>query len=470
MLERVVIFGAGGDLARRYLLPALAELLAADRLPAGFEIAAADRGDAGTDEYRSRAGEWLGEHAPEVPQGVRQELVGMIRHCEVDATDAAAVRNALEPSRGPAAVYLALPPAVFGRAIEALMGAGVPAGSRRALEKPFGRNLEHARELNALLRGWLPEESVFRIDHFLGMQTVQNLVGLRFANRVFEPIWNSEHIERVDIVWEETLTLEGRGYYDAVAALRDLVQNHLLQLLAFVAMEPPTRFEPGELGDRKTDLLRAVRRLAPDEVAEHTVRGRYTAGRIGGRAVPAYVDEKLVDPGRGTETFAEVTLGIDNWRWSRTPFVLGTGKALAVDRREILVRFRPVPLRHLAGTAAPNVLRIPLDPEILSLELNMNAPGDEFSLQRVSLAQHLATPDLPAYARVLLAVLAGDRTLSIRGDEAEEAWGIVEPILAAWAEGRSPLRSYPAGTTGPTPPNEEDEARDVHRGEGTGLR
>lgn len=452
LLDRVVLLGARGDLTRRYVLPGFAALLDAGRLPDGFEIVAVDRGEATIDEYRDGARQWLRDHASDVAPAVRTRLLALITYHCADAAEPVALREVVQPDRGPVAVYMALPPSVVRAVIEALTTAGLPTGSRIGVEKPFGASLQHARELNELLRRCVGEHAVFRIDHFLAMQTVQNLLGLRFANRVFESVWNAEHVARVDVVWDETLTLEGRAYYDEVGAVRDLVQNHLLQLLALVAMEPPTRLDAGELGDRKADVLRAVRRLAPEEVARRTVRGRYTAGRIDGRPVRAYVEEELVDPARETETFAEVTLDIDNWRWSGVPFVLRTGKALGVDRREIVVRFRPVPLHRLTGVAAANVLRIPLDPEVLTLEVNINAPGDAFALQRVHLSQQLAAPDLPAYARVLLGLLAGDRSLSIRGDEAEESWEIVEPILEAWARDLSPLVPYPAGSTGPQSP------------------
>ncbi|MGH3442808.1 MAG: glucose-6-phosphate dehydrogenase [Nitriliruptorales bacterium] len=449
MLDRIVVFGGAGDLARRYLLPALAELDAEDRLPDGFEVVGADRDELGTDAYRDLAAESLKEHAPELDPDARDAFVRRLVHGQVDATDPDSVREVLRPDEGPSAVYLALPPTVFGSAIEALTAAGLAPGSCIAIEKPFGTSLEHARELNALLDRCVDEEEeVFRVDHFLGMQTVRNLLGLRFANRILEPVWNCHHVASVEIVWEETLTLEGRGYYDQVGALRDMVQNHLLQLLAFVGMEPPTRFEAQDLRDRKSDLLRAVRRFSPEEVDRHTVRARYTSGEIDGRKVPAYVDEESVDPEWATETFAEATLFVDNWRWAGVPFTLRTGKALGEDRREIVVRFRDVPLRSLAGEAQPNVLRIPLDPERLSLELNLNAPGERFALEQASLSTEMAPSRLPAYGWVLLGLLKGDPSLSIRGDEAEESWEIVEPILDRWETGHPPLRTYPAGQSG----------------------
>jgi glucose-6-phosphate 1-dehydrogenase len=348
--------------------------------------------------------------------------------------------------------YLALPPAVFAPTIEALAASGLPDGSRLVVEKPFGEDLTSAQALNHLLHRTVPESAVFRVDHFLGMQTVQNILGLRFANRVFEPLWNGQHIASVEIIWDETLTLEGRAsYYDAAGALRDMLQNHLLQLLCLVAMEPPPTLDARDLRDHKVGVLRAVRRLTPAAVAAQTVRGRYSAGRIGARVVPAYVEEPGVDPRRGTETFAQVTLAIDNWRWAGVPFTLRSGKALHRERREVAIYFKPVPHLAFGQRTQPqgNVLRLTFDPDRVALGLNINGSGDPFALAPVELDLTLAPQELPAYARLLLDVVRGDPTLSIRDDEAEESWRIVEPILDAWAAGSVPLGEYPAGSTGP---------------------
>lgn len=452
MTPRLVIFGATGDLTGRYLAPALGALHAAGRLPGDLAIVGVAREPWDTERFRRHIAERLARHAPDVPAAQRAALLGRWQYRRADVTDPAGAAAALEDAGGPVVLYLALPPSVAVAAVRGLAGLGLPAGSRIVVEKPFGENLASARELNARLTTMVPEPAVFRMDHFLGKQTVQNIVGLRFANRILEPLWNSGHVERVSIIWDETLGLEGRaGYYDQVGALRDMIQNHLLQLLCLVAMEPPISLDERDLRDRKVDVLRAVRRLPPDVVARTTVRARYTAGRAGGRTLPAYVDEEGVDPARGTETYAAVTLWIDNWRWKDVPFVLRTGKALARDRREIAVHFRPVP--HLIFGAAPepstNVLALTLDPDRVSIRVNLNGPGDPFELEPVELGLALAPQELPAYARLLLAVLEGDATLSIRGDEAEESWRIVEPILAAWAAGRVPLEEYPAGSDGP---------------------
>jgi glucose-6-phosphate 1-dehydrogenase len=352
---------------------------------------------------------------------------------------------------GPVAAYLALPPAVFPSAVSSLHDAGLPPGSQLALEKPFGVDLDSAAELNRLLAEVLPERAVFRVDHFLAMTTVQNVLGARLANRVLEPIWNSTHIAEVEIIWDESLALEGRaGYYDGVGALKDMLQNHLLQLLCLVAMEPPVSLGERDLRDRKVDVLRSVRPLTDQDVVRRTRRARYRAGRIGDRPVPAYVDEDGVDPGHRTETFAQVELELDNWRWPGTIFRLRTGKALGRDRKEVAVHFRPVPhlpFGHVAE-ARPNLLRFGLDPESLSLELAGLGAHAEM-LAPLTLSAQVETPELPPYARLLRAVLTGNAALAIRGDEAEQSWRVVAPVLSGWSKDLVPLQEYPAGSAGP---------------------
>jgi glucose-6-phosphate 1-dehydrogenase len=450
MPHHLIILGATGDLTNRYLGPALVALHANDRYPIADPVVAVGREGWDSDRFREHLGEQLGRHAADFPERSRRAVVEKLAYRSADISDPVALGRLVAGAGGPVVLYLALPPAVGGKVIEALADLDLPPDSRVVAEKPFGDDLASARRLNELLHRTLPERAVFRMDHFLGKQTVQNVLGVRFANRVFEPVWNRGHVERVEIVWDETLGLEGRaGYYDTAGALRDMVQNHLLQLLALVAMEAPTRFDEQDFRDRKVQVLRAVRRLAPDEVTAHTRRGRYTAGRAGGRDLPAYADEDGVDPGRNTETFAQVTLFVDNDRWAGVPFVLRTGKALAADRHEIAVHFRPAPHTPFGETPAANVLRLKLNPDRLELGVNINGPGHPFELEAVTLDAALAPQELPAYARLLLDVFEGDAVLSIRGDEAEECWRIVEPILEGWAGGRVPLDDYPAGSDGP---------------------
>jgi glucose-6-phosphate 1-dehydrogenase len=451
-----VVLGGTGDLTGRLLLPGLAELVDAGILAEPAGVLAVSREDWSDEEYRDWARDRLAEHAAHVPERSRDRLVGWLGYRHGDVTVAADLRAALDRAGGVPVVYLALPNTVFLPTLEALTEVGLPGGAVVAVEKPFGRNLADARKLNEVLHRLVPEESVFRTDHFLAMQTVLNILGLRFANRIFEPVWNAQHVERVDIVFDETLGLEGRaGYYDTAGALRDMLQNHLLQMLAVVAMEPPAALDARSLAARKADVLRAVR--SPEDMRRDTVRARYTAGTVGDRELPDYAAEDGVEPDRGTETYAEYTVGIRNWRWAGVPFRLRSGKALGADRHEIVLRFKQVP--HLAFDAGaqhgdepePDVLRLRLDPDGISLELNLNGAGDPFDLERRALEVDLPPSSLSAYGLLLKELLAGEAVLSISDVEAEESWRIVEPILAAWAADEVPLLDYPAGSDGPAP-------------------
>jgi len=450
MIRRLAVFGATGDLTARFLLPALAALRAARELSGEFRLICAGREDWTGPEYQDWAAAQLARHAGHLPASARQDVVAAAGYAIVDVTDPAAVAAAIAGD-GPLAAYLALPPAVFPAAVRALHDARLPDGSRIVLEKPFGTDLDSAISLNRLLDTVVAEQAVFRVDHFLAMTTVQNLLGTRLANRLLEPIWNSTQIDRVEIVWEESLALEGRaGYYDGVGALKDMLQNHLLQLLCLIAMEPPISLGERDLRDRKVDVLRSVRPLATDDILRRTRRARYAAGQIGDHHVPAYVDEQGVDPAHRTETFAQVDLGLDNWRWPDTIFRLRTGKALRRDRKEVTVHFRSVPHLPLGhhGEPADNVLRFGLEPERLTLELT-GIGARARTLAPLTLSAQIEPPELPAYGGLLRQVLGGDAALSIRGDEAEESWRVVTPVLDAWSKDLVPLEDYPAGSQGP---------------------
>jgi glucose-6-phosphate 1-dehydrogenase len=457
MIERLVVFGAAGDLAGRYLLPGLAALRARGYLGDRFDVTCADRRDWDAARYRGWAHAELARFAAATPARTRAELVAAIRYQPADVTDAAAVARAVRGD-GPAVVYLALPPALFPAAVIGAHQAGLPAGSRIVLEKPFGENLDDAVALNRLLAEHFPAESIFRVDHFLAMATVRNLLGTRLANRVVEPVWNSSHIAEVDIVWEETLALEGRAeYYDKVGALKDMLQNHLLQLLCLIAMEPPISLGENDLRNRKVDVLRSIRPLTDADIAVRTRRGRYTPGTIGATPVPGYVDEAGVDGERHTETFAEIELELDSWRWSGTVFRLRTGKALGNERKEIAVYFRTVPQLPFsrANDVRPNVLRFGLEPEELTLALTgLTAHGP--ALGPLLLSAELEESGLPVYGQLMRDVLEGNMALSIRGDEAELAWQVMTPILAGWSRNVVPLQEYPAGSAGP-PERRADE-------------
>jgi glucose-6-phosphate 1-dehydrogenase len=447
MIDRLVLFGATGDLAGRYLLPALAALQAAGQLPGGFDVIGASRENIDDEAFRRSARERLEQHGADVPATARETVVRSLRYRAVDVTDPESVASVIDPGAGPVAPYLALPPGLFPAAVTALARAGLPAGSRIALEKPFGEDLQSAIALNLLLAetlGPAGEQAVFRVDHVLGMATVQNLLTLRLANRFLDAVWNSDHVEQVDILWEETLALEGRaGYYDGAGAVKDVLQNHMLQLLALIAMEPPAGLEAQDLHDRKLEALRSVRPLTPADVARRTRRARYTAGRLAtGEDVPSYAEEDGVDPERETETFAEVALELESARWVGTRFLLRAGKALSRRRKMVIVRFR-------VGGDRANELWIGVDgPDDVRLHVTGGAPESPMPL---SLSAMPPASELPAYGRVLLDALSERSTLSIGGDEAEEAWRIVTPVLHGWADGAVPLEEYPAGSAGPPP-------------------
>ncbi len=445
-----MIFGASGDLAGRHLLPAIAQLIQAKELPFPLKIVGVASRPWEREQFCRHVREQFRLHS-EADAASHDRLIECLDYRTADVADEQQVGHVVSKQEGPLIAYLALPSNLFPSAIKAL-AASACRGTRIVIEKPFGNNLESARALNRLLHETFAESSVFRIDHFLGMRTVQNLLGLRFANRFFEPLWTRQHVERVELIWDEILALEGRAsYYDRAGALRDMIQNHLMQLLCFVGMEPPVSLNERDLRDRKVDVLRAVQCLSPANVATETVRARYSAGRIGSKIIPAYVEENGIDPSRATETFAEVTLHIDNWRWAGVPFLLRSGKALAHNHQEIVVHFKPVP--HLAFgkgvPAQPNRLRIQFRPDRIHLHMNVTNPDELFCLHEAALEKELIPQTISAYGQVLLDVLKNDHTLSIRDDEAEESWRIVQPILESWGKGLSPLREYPAGSNGP---------------------
>jgi glucose-6-phosphate 1-dehydrogenase len=350
------------------------------------------------------------------------------------------------------AIYFALPPSVTVAACAALQQVSLPEGTTMVLEKPFGTNQESAASLNQLLAEIVPEVQVHRVDHFLGRSTVLNLVGVRFANRLFEPLWSNEHVARVDIVFDEQLTLENRArYYDRAGALVDMIQSHLLQVLALVAMDPIATINAVDLRDAKAQVLRACRPWNDDPVAA-SHRARYTQGSIDGREVPDYTAEPGVDPSRNTETLAELIVEVDNWRWAGVPFRLRSGKALRERRKEVSVTFQPLPHlpTGLRGQAIPERLRLEMSPDRMALEMNVNGPDDPLVLDRIALDTNLSPGRLPAYGEVLAGVLDGDPLLSVRGDTAEECWRIVDPVLQAWRDGEVLMEEYDAGSDGPS--------------------
>lgn len=444
----LVILGASGDLTRRLLLPGLGTLLAADP-DRRVRVWGSDRSD--QSDWPQVLRDALGEGG--APTEAIERVVDDTRYLRLDVTDGGDIDRLLEeiPELDEAVLYFALPPSVTERACDVLAGRDL-GGLCLALEKPFGTDLESARRLNQLLRSFRREDQIFRVDHFLGEAQVLGLLGLRHANRIFEPLWNAQHVERVEIRADETVALEGRaGYYDSAGALRDMLQSHLLLVLALVAMEEPARIEAGELRDLMAHALRATR-LAGDP-AEASRRARYTAGTIGGRAVPSYVDETGVDPDRGTETFAEMDVEVRNRRWAGVPFRLRSGKAMAADDWRIDLYFRPVPYvpEGLGASAPPNRLTIHLLSGAIEARIATNAAGDKFALETTDLGATVGASRIEPYGEVLAKILAGDPLLSVRGDIAEECWRICAPVLTAFDEGSVPLEEYAAGSPGPQP-------------------
>ena len=453
MIRQLVIFGASGDLTTRYLLPAIISLVDVERIPDDLSILALSRKDWDTTEYRKHAQKKLKGNTKNFRKESMKQVISCIQYQQItDTGDHRQIQHVLGSLADPFLFYLALPPSVFAPTIKALGQLRLHEESRVIIEKPFGQDLQTAQHLNVILEKSFSEKKVFRIDHFLGKQTVKNILGFRFANRLFEPSWNNHHVERVEIIWDETLALEGRAsYYDTSGALKDMIQNHLLQLLCLVGMEPPISFQERDFRDQKVNLLRAIRRMSVAEIEQYTVRARYTAGTVENKPIPAYRDEEGVDPTRETETFAQVTLWIDNWRWAGVPFILRSGKALDKDRQQIAVYFRGVPHLAFSAPSCPpaNVVRIQLNPDRIGITFNLNGPREPFDLEEFELHAELTKQGIPAYGHLLLEAFEGDPTLFIRDDEVEEMWRIMDPIVTAWKNGESKLKTYPAGSSGP---------------------
>jgi glucose-6-phosphate 1-dehydrogenase len=446
----MVLFGASGDLTSRLLMPAIAELAEAGLLPPGFTILGSANTDWSTDDFRHHIAAELEKHSA-VPPATRDAVIRMLTFQPADVTRPQDVSQLIGADHPGTLVYLALPPFLFEPVLSALATARLSASDAVAIEKPFGTDLASARHLNEILRIRLPEPTVFRIDHFLSSELVRRVLALRFVNRIFEPTLNAVHVDHVDISWLESLTLEGRaGYYDGAGALKDMVQNHLMEAMALVLMEQPARVDANSFRDVRVEGLRAVATPTAQRMRADTIRARYTEGTLGTRQVPSYVDEPGVDPSRNTETYASLTLGVDNPRWEGVPFTLRSGKALPADAAEIAIHFRPLPgylLDQWPGIE-PNVLRIGLTEPYVRLATTLNGPDQAAEVRQ--LEARSATPRFTAYGHLILEMLRGDAMLFIRGDEAEESWRIIDPVMQAWSAGAVPMQDYAAGTPPPS--------------------
>jgi glucose-6-phosphate 1-dehydrogenase len=459
--DRLLLFGATGDLAQRMLLPSLCALHADKLVHDDLEIVGTARQPLDDAGYRNFAREALEKFMPAERRSGMATFLNRLHYQPLDANDmagyAALAAKVGTPDHG-LAIFLSTAPNLFEPTIAGLSESGLTSEQVRiGLEKPLGTSLETSREINDAVARAFPEDRTFRIDHYLGKETVQNLLALRFANILFEPLWNAAHIDHVQITVSETVGLEGRvGFYDGAGALRDMVQNHMLQLLALVAMEPPANFDATAIRDEKVKVLRALRLIAPDE----SVTGQYRAGAIGGQPVPGYDDELGKDS--DTETFVAIKAHLDNWRWKGVPFYLRTGKRLPERKTEIVVQFRHVPHSIFAGRGAltvPNRLVIGIQPEEnITLSLMAKVPGldrDGIRLREVPLdiamADAFAGPmKRIAYERLLLDLIEGDQTLFVRRDEVEAQWDWIDGIRASWQDHGLRPRNYSAGSWGPS--------------------
>jgi glucose-6-phosphate 1-dehydrogenase len=480
----IVIFGASGDLARRKLIPAIYELAKEGLLNEHSYVVGFSRSPMTDEEFRKDCREGVEKFGRTKPmdEAVWKKLEGRIYYSQADygsQEDHDRVGERLyeldrkHGAEGNRLYYLATPPGQFEPIIKGL-GERVKhnvghlpyygsedgqAWRRTIIEKPFGRDLASAKALNDLLHKYFKEEQIFRIDHYLGKETVQNLMVMRFANSIFEPIWNYKYIDHVQITVSESIGVGGRGgYYDKSGALRDMVQNHMFQLMALVAMEPPVALDAVSIRDEKVKVFKSIRPIHPSAVDRVAVRGQYSAGEAGGQKTEGYRKEKDVTAESTTETFAAVKLFIDNWRWSGMPFYLRTGKFLAEKLSEVVVRFRSPPMtlfqKQCESPVYPNDLVIRVQPnEGISWRLNGKVPGGKMDIKSVALdflyhtTFNIEPPE--AYERLIQDAMMGDQTLFIRGDEAEAAWSVIDPIEHGWAASKTPPQEYAPGSWGP---------------------
>ncbi|MBO6766345.1 glucose-6-phosphate dehydrogenase [Maricaulis sp.] len=461
----IVVFGATGDLALRKLIPALFHRWCDGQITADSRIIAASREPMSDDAFRDIAARHIFERDPtDARRKAWSEFIERMSYVAVDVSaqgeDWADLKAALDPDEDKIRLYyLALPPSTYGRACAGLAAQSLNTPNARiVLEKPIGTDFHSARRINDQVGEVFRENNIFRIDHYLGKETVQNLLILRFANYLFEPIWNANGIDHVQITVAESLGAgERAGYYDRSGALRDMVQNHLLQLACLVAMEPPASLDPDAVRTEKLKVLKALRPITAANVSQDVVRGQYQSGAVGGSPVPGYADEIGADT--GTETFVAIRAQLENWRWAGVPFYMRTGKRMGSRRSEIIVQFKPVPhdvVGAVDGALHPNRLVIRLQPdEGVKLMLMTKDPGPgglrlRYVPLNLSYAEHFEANYPDAYERLLMAIVRGNLSLFMRRDEVEAAWRWVDGIIRAWDEGQAKLYGYQAGTDGPT--------------------
>jgi glucose-6-phosphate 1-dehydrogenase len=470
----MVIFGASGDLTKRKLIPALHNLVIEHLLPSDFAVIGISRTEMSDDDFRQKTKEDLREFATgDVDEKTVEWLLPRLSYVTGELQEPATfeklgsrLKEADERwgTKGCYLFYLAIPPSQFEIAVQQLGESGLAKEAedkwrRVVIEKPFGHDLESARALNRSILTVLDERQIYRIDHYLGKETVQNILAFRFANGIFEPVWNRRYVDHVQITVAETVGVEERGpYYEEAGALRDMVQNHLFQLLAIVAMEPPISFAAESVRDERVKVLCAIKPLTPEDVLHQAVRGQYGEGEMEGERVPAYRDEPRVKKDSAVETFVALELFVESWRWAGVPFYLRTGKHLPKRVTEIAVIFKPAPQRlfqQVGGAAEPNALVMQIQPdEGISIRFVAKAPGQQIRLRSVemdfSYGASFGVESADAYERLLLDAMLGDSTLFTRRDEVEAAWSLITPILDAYDHRfDEELPTYPAGTWGP---------------------
>jgi glucose-6-phosphate 1-dehydrogenase len=473
----MVIFGASGDLTRRKLMPALYDLALEGLLPPGFSVIGFARSEKTNEEFRAEVRESIRENArrPPTDEALLKNFEEGISYVSGDfSSPEGYVQLASELERldrerntgGNRVYYLATPPSAYAEIARHLYECNLvrprhdDRWTRLIVEKPFGHDYDSARKLNEHLLQYFAEEQIYRIDHYLGKETVQNMLAFRFANGIFEPIWNRTFIDHVQITVAESIGIENRGgYYDQAGALRDMVQNHMLQLLSLASMEPPSDFDAESVHDEKVKALRSIRPIQPEEVDQFTVRGQYRKGWVMGNPYPAYREEPRVAPDSVTETYVAMKLFIDNWRWAGVPFYLRTGKHLPRRVSEIAIQFHKAPhppfAAHVTQSLEPNVLAIRIQPdEGITLKVTAKVPGPSMRLRSVNMGFLYGTSFLvespDAYERLLLDCMLGDSTLFPRRDGIEASWEPITQILEGWGEsGATEIPTYEAGTWGP---------------------
>lgn len=455
----VLILGASGDLTERLLLPGIGSLISSN-LAADNELVR-DVRILGTGRTERSRAEWRktvrAAFKTVAASGARATaVIAEADYVAGDPTSTDHLNDLISRAEGQLVIYFALPPAIVERVVDAIAKVTLPPDTVLAFEKPFGSDEHNAAKLNQQLLKIVREEQIHRVDHFLGMATVLGVLGLRLVNRLVEPIWNADNIEKVEIIYDEDLALENRaGYYDNAGALVDMLQSHLLQVMAVVAMEPPAAIDAIDFRSAAAQVLRATTLWQGEPALPGTSgnsrRARYTAGTLGGKKLPSYASEDGVDASRGTETLAEIVVAVNTRRWAGVPFILRSGKALTEPKKQIIVTLRPVGQvpGGLVGAESPERIVIGLKPATVSFEMTMNGDDDPFQLESHALTTTLSTNAITAYGEVMRGVLGGDPTLSIRGDVAEACWRVVAPALSAWRANTVPLDEYAAGSAGP---------------------